>query len=265
MPKLKLRALAVASMSVCLAFAASPVAAGVATKEGFAFPREKEAKIIMFRPDVQVGTLRTGGVDEANADWTTLARGNMQTAFETAAEAREAKISFMGEPDGENAKQLNDFRALFQVVSTEAMNHGLFNDRLATKKIPPAVQGGAAKMKFDWTLGQDARKLKEITGADYAMFVYTHDAYGSTGRKVAQLMMAGLFGAYIAPGVHLGYAGMVDLETGDLVWLNADIAMGGDLREKDGAEKRVKELLRAFPKRDSPPAPAIEDKASKKG
>ena len=49
-------------------------------------------------------------------------------------------------------------------------------------------------------------------------------------------------------------------KAGDLVWLNADIQMGGDLREKDGAEKRVKELLRGFPKRDAPPAPAIEDK-----
>lgn len=251
--------LAAAIVGVCLA-SAQPAMAGVATKEGFAFPQDREAKIIMFRPDVQVGTLRTGGVDEANADWTATARTNMQDAFQSAAEARDAKITFLGEPEGENAAQLNDFRGLFQIVSTEAMNHGLFADRLATKKIPPAQPGGITKLRFDWTLGADARKLKELTGADYAMFVYTHDAYGSTGRKMAQLMMAGLFGVAIVPGVHLGYAGMVDLATGDLVWLNADIQMGGDLREKDGAEKRVKELLRGFPKRDAPPAPAIEDK-----
>lgn len=255
-----MRGLLAGAAGVCLAMAAAqPANAGVATKEGFAFPQDKEAKIIMFRPEVQVGTLQAGGMDEANADWTALARGNMQTAFENAAEAREAKITFLGDPEGDNAKQLNDFRGLFQVVSTEAMNHGLFFDRLATKKIPPAQPGGKTKLRFDWTLGSDARKLKDITGADYAMFVYTHDAYGSAGRKVAQLMMAGLFGVAIVPGVHLGYAGMVDLNTGELVWLNADIQMGGDLREKDGAEKRVKELLRGFPKRDAPPAPAIED------
>jgi len=252
------------AFGVCLALAAvQPAAAGVATKEGFAFPQGKEYRIIMFRPDVQVGTLRTGGVDEANADWTATARANMQDAFQNAAEAREAQITFLGDPEGDSAKDLNDFRGLFQVVSTEAMNHGLFADRLATKKILPTQPGGTTKLRFDWTLGADARKLKDITGADYAMFVYTHDAYGSAGRKMAQLMMAGLFGVAIVPGVHLGYAGMVDLNTGDLVWLNADIQMGGDLREKDGAEKRVKELLRGFPKRDAPPAAAIEDKASK--
>lgn len=245
---------------VLLATAATSAGAGVATKEGFAFPHDKEAKIIVFRPEVQVGTLRTGGLDEANADWTAEARKNMQSAFEAAAESREANLTFIGDPDGPGAKDLNDFRNLFQVVSGAAMNHGLFFDRLATKKIPPATQGGKTRLKFDWTLGPDAKRLKASTGADYAMFVYTHDAYGDTGRKVAQLLMAGLFGAYVPPGVHIGYAGLVDLETGDLVWLNADIQMGGDLRDRDGADKRVKELLRGFPKRGAPPAAAIEVK-----
>ena len=81
------------------------------------------------------------------------------------------------------------------------------------------------------------------------MFIYTHDAYGDAGRKVAQLLMAGLFGAYVPAGVHIGYAGLVDLETGDMVWLNADIQMGGDMRDAAGADKRVKELMRGFPKR----------------
>ena len=40
---------------------------------------------------------------------------------------------------------------------------------------------------------------------------------------------------------------IVDLKTGDLVWLNADAAMGGDVRDPDGAQKRVGQLLEAFP------------------
>lgn len=234
---------------LCLISAAAPALAGVAVKDGFAFATDKQAKIIVFRPDVQVGSLHTGGVDEPNADWTALARTNMQTAFDAAAEAREANLTFLGDPEGENAKVLNDFRGLFQIVSTEAMSHALFFDRLPTKKIMLATPTDKVKWKFDWSLGADAKKLKEVTGADYAMFIYTHDAYGDTGRKVAQLLMAGMFGAYVPAGVHIGYAGLVDLETGDMVWLNADIQMGGDLREQTGAEKRVRELMRGFPKR----------------
>lgn len=225
--------------------------AGVAVKDGFAFPQGKEVKIVVFRPDVQVGTLRVGGLDEANADWTALARSNMQKAFESAAESREANLNFMGDPEGENAALLNDYRGLFQVVSSEAMTHALFNDRLPTRKIPAVPPSKKDTWKFDWTMGPGTVRLREATGADYAMFVHTHDSYGDAGRKVAQLLMAGLFGAYVPAGVHIGYAGLVDLSSGDLVWLNADIQMGGDLREQDGAEKRVKELLRGFPKRET--------------
>ena len=152
---------------VCLALAAlQPAPAGVATKDGFRFPADGQAKIIVFRPDVQVGRLRVGGLDEANADWTATARANMQKAFESAAEAREANLTFLGDPEGENAGLLNDYRGLFQVVSNEAMTHALFMDRLPTREVPAATPTGKSTWKFDWTLGADAKRLKAITGAD---------------------------------------------------------------------------------------------------
>lgn len=246
----KIRSAFCGMVSVCLMAAATPADAGVAVKDGFAFPSDHAVKIVMFRPDVQVGTLRVGGLDEANADWTAQARDNMQKAFEGAAEVHDANITFLGDPEGDNAGLLNDFRGLFQVVSNEAMTHGLFFDKLPTKLVPPASPEDKKRYKFDWTLGPGAEKLREATGADYAMFVYTHDAYGDAGRKVAQLLMAGLFGAYVPAGVHIGYAGLVDLKTGEIVWLNADIQMGGDLRQPDGAQKRVSELMRGFPAKD---------------
>ena len=249
MQNMNFRRLLAGLSGLCLMSAAAPALAGVAVKDGFAFPTDKDAKIIVFRPDVQMGTLRVGGLDEPNADWTATARTNLQKSFDSAAEAREANLTFLGDPEGDNAKVLNDFRGLFQVVSTEAMSHALFFDRLPTKKIMPATAADKVKWKFDWTLGPGAKQLKSVTGADYAMFIYTHDAYGDAGRKVAQLLMAGLFGAYVPAGVHIGYAGLVDLETGDMVWLNADIQMGGDMRDAAGADKRVKELMRGFPKR----------------
>lgn len=248
MSKSGLFAAVVAAASLFLACAAQPVSAGVATKDNFTFPRDKQVKIVVFRPDVQVGSLRVGGLDEANADWTATARDNMQKAFSTAGEARDANLTFLGDPEGDNAKMLNDYRGLFQVVANEAMTHGLFADHLPTKMVPAATPTDRPHWKMDWSLGGDAQKLKAATGADYAMFVYTHDSYGDTGRKVAQLLMAGVFGAYIPAGVHIGYAGLVDLNTGDMVWLNADVQMGGDMRQSDGAAKRVTELMRGFPK-----------------
>ncbi len=55
----------------------------------------------------------------------------------------------------------------------------------------------------------------------------------------------------IPAGVHIGYAGLVELETGNIVWFDTDLAMGGDVREVDGAAKRVEQLLAGFPKRET--------------
>lgn len=245
----------------CLAFVSVPAAAKAIQRDGFAFPKEGTVKIVMFRPDVHVGSLGAGGVDSPNADWTATARANMQKSFENAAESREAQIEFLGDPEGDNAQMLNDYRGLFQIVSTEILNHGVFIDRFPTKLAPPDPKASGKRYRLDWTLGSEVQKIKQITGADYAMFVYTYDSYGDAGRKVAQLLMAGLFGAYIPAGVHIGYAGLVDLNTGDVAWFNADIAMGGDPREVDGATKRVTQLMAGFPKQN--PAVATAAPAAK--
>jgi len=132
-------------------------------------------------------------------------------------------------------------------------------DRLPTKTELRPVQGGkpAKHYKLDWTLGPETARLRDVTGADYAMFVYTHDSYGDAGRKVAQLLMAGLFGAYMPAGVHIGYAGLVDLHNGDIVWFNTDLAMGGDPRDSDGAQKRVGQLLEGFPEHNPSPLAGV--------
>lgn len=83
----------------------------------------------------------------------------------------------------------------------------------------------------------------------------TRDSYGSFGRKAFQILAAGLVGAGVKSGVHKGYAGLVDLQTGHLVWLNADEAMGGDVRDADGMQKRVGQLLEDFPGLKARPAP----------
>lgn len=231
---------------------AAPVAAhaGTLTRDGFAFP-SGTVKIVMFRPDVTVGSLDTGGIEAPNPDWTAAARDNMQKAFGTAGGARDAQISFLGEPDGDNAQVLNDYRNLFKVVSGEILAHGVFLDRLPTKQVAKVNPGDPVRYSMDWSLGPEAARLKAVTGADYALFVLTHDAYGSAGRKTAQIFGA-MLGIAIIPGVHMGYAGLVDLNTGNLVWFNADLQMGGDLREATGADKRVEKLLRGFPARPRP-------------
>jgi hypothetical protein len=213
-----------------------------ATKEGFVFRKEGPVRIILFRPDVHVGEQTAGGLDQPNADWTAEAKGFLTAALTKAQSTQNNSVTMMPEMAGADAIVMADYRSLFKAVADAAFTHKLFpGNRLPTKKDA-----------FDWTLGEGAAKLGEMGGGDYGLFLYTYDSYGSAGRKAVQAVGA-IFGVAAPSGVHIGYAGLVDLQTGDLVWINADIQMGGDVRTAEGADKRVQQLLEDFPRRGDQP------------
>ena len=235
------RPLATAIAACALVLSAAPARAQfggaekTAVREGFVLPGG-DTLILVFRPDVAVGEQTTGGMNEPNAEWTQTARANMLAALDRARAVQGSTLVMVPEQEGERAALVADYTALFKAVANAAFNHKMFpGNRLPTKK-------GV----FDWTLGEDAAALKSL-GGDYGLFFYTYDSYGSTGRKVAQVLGLLLGAGLIPSGVHIGYAGLVDLSTGDLVWLNADLAMGGDPRTVEGADKRVGQLLEDFP------------------
>ena len=222
-----------------------------ASKPGFSFPATGPVKILVFRPDVQVGEQTTGGMNQPNADWTAAARTHIGNALAAAQAARSNELILMPELEGEQAAVLADYRSLFRAVTQAVVDHKLFKgNRLPTKK-----------GEFDWTLGPGISQLADIGGGDYGLFIYTYDSYGSAGRKAAQIVGA-MFGAVIISGVHIGYAGLVDLHTGELVWINADLRMGGNVRDAEGATKRVAQLLEDFPTRAGS-APAAGTAASR--
>jgi len=229
--------------------ATSPAMAGSITRYGFVLPADKAVKVVVLRPDVRVGTMRTAGLDEPNAEWTATARENIQKSMKDLAGAQGVDMTFLGDLEGADGELLDQYRALFIAVSSAASLHGATGNHLPTKLDEKKDAQGRKIWHMDWTLGPDAAKLKQATGGDYALFFFTHDAYSSGGRKAASLMAAALFGVYVPTGVHEGYAGLVDLSNGNLVWFNTDYAMGGDPREVDGAVKRVGQLMSGFPSR----------------
>ncbi len=209
-----------------------------ATKPGFSIAPNGSARILIFRPSIKVGEQSTGGLFEPNADWTDQARTLIAEALGKAQNQLGNSVTDYGEPLGQDAQTVAEYQALFTAVAEAVIEFKFFpGNRLPTKKRADV---------FDWTLGQDIQRLGRAPEADYGLFLYTEDQYGSAGRKVAQLFGAAL-GVGITSGVHKGYAGLVDLRTGDLVWLNADVQMGGDVRTPEGAQKRVAQLLEDFP------------------
>jgi hypothetical protein len=233
-------------LTLCVAAAAlsaSPVASHAQsrkslTKEEFSFPAEGQVRVVLFRPDVSVGEQSTGGLDQPNAGWTEQARDELTAALAKAQAARNIEMQLMPELSGENAKLMSDHRKLFKAVADSVIKHRLFGlDPLPTKQA-----------RFDWTLGSGASQLGALGGGDFGLFFYTFDSYESASRRTARLLTAAM-GAEKPTEVNMGYAGLVDLKTGDLVWINVDVRMAGDVRTASGAVTRVSELLQDFPVR----------------
>jgi len=233
-------------LALAILVAPAPAQERTGNKQGFTLAPDT-VRIVLMRPTIKVGEQSTGGAFEPNADWTDQARQNLGKAIADAQSGLGNVVVPYIEPEGEAGSAAMEYRALFQAVVSSVVEYQFFSgNRLPTKK---------RKDSFEWTLGPEIARLPGLTGADYALFIETEDQYGSTGRKVAQVVGALIPGISMPSGVHKGSAGLVDLKTGDLVWLNADLEMGGDVRTEEGASKRVSQLFEGFPGRTAAVVP----------
>lgn len=201
----------------------------------------QQRRILVFRPRIKVGEQSTGGMFEPRADWTELARTNLDTALEQRQALYGNLLIEAPEVFGDDARRVDEYLSLFGAVASSIINYQFFvGNRLETKKADNRSE------RFDWSLGPGVGALPGADRADYALFIFTEDHYGSTGRKVLQVFGA-LAGVGVQSGLHAGYASLIDLRTGNVLWINADAAMGGDVREADGAVRRVEQLFEEFP------------------
>lgn len=222
----------------------SPVATYAQEKTGVRDGFELQAgtaRILLLEPSVRVGEQSTGGMFEPNADWTEQSRLNIERELARVQDDLGNEVVRLELDGSPQTIPLQKYHALFGAVAGSVIEYQFFKgNRLPTKKKTEA---------FDWTVGPEIKDLAALQGFDYVLLIRTKDAYGSTGRKLLQVA-AMLGGIGVTSGEHIGYAGLIDVRTGNLVWLNADLQMGGDVRDPEGAEKRVRQLLEGFPGRE---------------
>lgn len=214
----------------------------------FAFPKDKPVKIILFRPDLEVASLGTGGVPTPNPDWTLDARKFTQDAITQNQAVKFAEVIPMPELTGDDAAYAAEYQSLYRAVSNAVFTHG-FLLKLPTKK------QADGKYLFDWTLGPGAKRLGELGGGNYGLFVFGYDAYATGGRKAMQIFILIATSAIGAPtlpqgGQHFSYASLVDLDTGKIVWFNFYANKKGDIRTRAGAQERADKLLSTLPLRE---------------
>lgn len=237
-----LRLLLAGALAVCSVQALAQEKTG--NRPGFLL-KPGTVRIVLMRPTIRVGEQSTGGMNEPNADWTAEARTNLAQALKAAQNSLgNVVVDYEEGTSGEGAA-VSQYESLFGTVADSVIEFQFFpGNRLPTKK---------RANTFDWGFGPGIADITSLKNADYALFINTYDSYGSAGRKALQIFGA-LAGVSVTSGVHWGHAGLVDIKTGELVWLNADRQMGGDVRTADGAARRVSQLLEGFPGQSVVPA-----------
>jgi hypothetical protein len=211
-------------------------------------PPQGEYRLLVMRPDVTVGSLTTGGLVEPRADWTEQARTNIIAALRTQQAARGGRVQILerrSELAGVPEQEVADLERLFYAVGQSIVLHKYLGAYLPTKR----------GKGLEYTLGEDAVRLGQKTGYDYALFMHAEDQVASGGRiALGVLGIAGCFVGFCAPNIggatQLDYAGLVDLKTGEVVWFNVVQAGSqvpgikfGELRTPEGAAQMIDRLL----------------------
>ena len=191
-------------------------------------------RILLMPPDVKYYVLTAGGLTEPQADWTAQARVNFTNALTAYAAERDADVVQAPASDDPSSAVTRYEKLHAAVGSTILINH------FGVAKLP--TKAG----QFDWGLGAGVSDIREQTGADYALFSFYRD-YQASGGRIAFAVLAAAAGVGVSTTAEFGFASLVDLKTGDIVWFNKVDVGSGELRDSDGAMTVIRTLFKGLP------------------
>ena len=215
------------------------------TLAGCAAPVQRQAKelrrdpgklptVVVMPLDVELAELSAGGLHEPKSEWTDAALNHMRAALE--AEARNYKVRLI-DYESQRGTPKN------QSTSLELLRlHRAVGSAVLVHQYIPGQQLPNKEGKFDWSLGPEVAAIAQTHAADYALFLFVRDSYASAGR-VGVMVVAALLGVGVPGGAQIGFASLVDLRTGDIVWFNRLARGHGDLRTPEAAAETVRELV----------------------
>ncbi len=193
-------------------------------------------RILIMEPDIKYYLLTASGVTEPHAEWTISARRNFSNALEAYADERGTDIVTIGDSELPGAAEVAYSKLHGAVGYTVQVNY--------FGQLPLPSKEGA----FDWGLGPGVAEIGEKYNADYALFSYYRD-YQASGGRVAFAVLAAVAGVGVSTGHERGFASLVDLKSGEIVWFNVIYTTAGELRDEEGAKSIVATLFAGLPGR----------------
>ena len=199
----------------------------------------ENARILLMPPDIKYYLITAAGVREPNREWTEAARRNFSIALQEYAARIGTDLVTI-----DSAADLGDeeerYRRLHSAVGMTIQQNHFGTMPLPSKKLPNNER------RFDWSLGPGVSEIGENYDADYLLFVF-YRAYQSSGGRIFLSLLASAATGVFDPGDYQGgFASLVDLKTGDVVWFNT-LAGGGVMRDPNGARTAVEGLFTDMP------------------
>ncbi len=198
------------------------------------------SKVVLLPLSVKVKEMSAGGLKDEVGDWTQIAKDHIRAALRSGKpiDGSLELVSLDGLTD-EQDDVIEEHLALFNVVAGGALGHTMIQP-VDTAWLPKAK-------RFDYTLGPGLSFLRELTGTDRAMVLFGEDVVSSAGRKAA-FVVGALFGVAVPLGHSFLLAGIVDLDSGDILWMDYTASAGDQtFRERADVEALLNELFSNYP------------------
>jgi hypothetical protein len=196
-----------------------------------------QSRILLMPLDVELMEMSVGGVLEPKPEWTEAARHFITEEVRSQKAALGFELQEYKDDGPPDEQELVDQLVKLHAVVGKAIREN--------RKPMQELKSLGAKPK--WSLGEEVRVLREKSGADYALFVHVRDSYASEARKLVMIAGAALKMGLMG-GIQSGFASLVDLKTGEIVWFNQLGRATGDLRTREPATESVKMLFTEFPR-----------------
>ena len=200
--------------------------------------------VLLVQPEVIVKQLTAGDLEETAQDWSMEASQNAARLMrELAKKNRAFEVVDDSRLTPADKASLQQYSALYVrlMSSIEISRH---SENPAWRK---------RVVRFDYTIGPGITEVASRANADAALFVVGTDHVSSAGRQARAaggILMGILTGVYALPrpGTAFLSLGMVDLRSGDLLWVSSDYGGGGmNLRKEKNLNKVLTELFESYP------------------
>jgi len=194
-------------------------------------------KLVILPVNIEVREKTFGGVREVVDKWSEQASRNI---FQSLGQYAKSNKSLMLVPtphfSSSESATITEHLALYRQVVNAAS--------WATRTEPVWKH---KLSKFDYTIGSGLNFVRSKTGADTALLVYGEDEVSTAGAAAATVVSK-VFGGTRQFGYSYIHLGLVDLRTGNLLWLNSAYkGASGDLRTPETAKKMISDIFEVYP------------------